>query len=146
LNSTSFPLLGSIWENATFYPGLKIVTGTDGAVSYSYGIQVGTVGGGTTQTIYAHLGTSISLSANPSSILYEFTGWAATGSGTQNGINVVINSPQVLEANFSYNYVVLGAIGIGLVAIVAVVVQYLWPLRPTARSEHLDLVARVPTQ
>lgn len=100
-------------ETAIYYPGLTISAESGGSVSYKFGSVSGTVTAGTTNTIYVPTGTSVSLSSNPSSFLYSFTGWEG-GLGMSKSIeaqSIVINSPVILTAAFSYNYLVLSIIG-----------------------------------
>lgn len=118
--SQTLQINGSIMESATFYPGLEISSGTNGAVSYSYGSQSGTVQAGASQTIYAPIGTVVSLSANPSSLFYEFKDWSPSTAGTTGSTTVSLSAPATISAAFSVN--IINAVGIiGAIAVVALV-------------------------
>jgi hypothetical protein len=118
-NSTSFIVSGPVLENATFYPGLKISAGDGGSVSYVFGITSGMVLPGTSQTIYAPVGTTVSLASSPSSLLYDFTGWSTSTNGTSGGILVSLVSPEVVQASFSINYGLVGGVAGALIVVIA---------------------------
>ena len=134
LNRSSVQTNGPVVENATFYPGLQIAAGPDGDVSYSYGTQSGEVLAGTSATVFAPLGTVISLSANPSSLFYEFETWAPASVGTSGQTTVTLASPTSIRASFSLNLVTIGAIA--GVAIVAVLASILAVKRRSAQPAH----------
>jgi hypothetical protein len=119
LNLTSILANGPIKENATFYPGLRISAGENGAVSYAYDTQTGFVPGGTSLVVYAPVGSEISLSANPSSLLYQFSAWAPI-SGNAGQTTVRLESPSAIQGTFSLNLVVVGGIA-GAIAAIALV-------------------------
>ncbi len=116
-NSTSIVVGSPMSENASFYPGLKIIATDGGSVSYTFGLQSGTVSPGASQTIYIPAGTTVSLVSSASSLLNDFTGWSAAANGTNGKIAVELDSPEVVQANFSYNYVVIAGIVGALVAV-----------------------------
>ncbi len=117
LNSTSIQLNGPITENASFYPGLKIIATDGGSVSYSYGSVSETVSPGTTKTVYVPPGMTISLSSVSSSFLYAFTGWTGASNRTTSQVQETLASPASLRANFSYNVAALSGIVVALVAV-----------------------------
>ena len=123
LNQSSIQANGPFSENATFYPGLKITAGNYGGVNYSYGAQSGTVPAGTTSTIYAPLGSVVSLSANPSSFLYQFSGWAPVSAGSTGQTTVRLQTPASIQASFSLSLLTLGVI-IGAVVAVALITVF----------------------
>jgi hypothetical protein len=120
--NASVTFLAPIVEKATFYPGLTISAGGGGAVSYTYptASSTGTVSAGSTSIVYLPLGTQVSVVANPSSSLSAFSGWTGAVSGTSSQITVVLDSPKAINAGFSSNLVIIGAIIGGFVVIVAV--------------------------
>ena len=117
-NQTSVQITSPIMENATFYPGLEISSGANGAVSYSYGSQSGVVQAGASQTIYAPVGTVVSLTANPSSLFYKFKDWSPSTLGMTVSTTVGLKAPSALSASFAVNIVNVAGI-IGAVAVVA---------------------------
>jgi hypothetical protein len=120
-NQSSIQADGPITEAATFYPGLTITAGSNVAVVYSYLSQSGTVRAGTTLTVYAPEGTSIWLSANPSSIFFQFGGWAPASTGSSGVSTLTLDSPSAVHASFSINPVAVGGGIAGLIVVVAVV-------------------------
>ena len=122
-NSTSIIFSNPITESAVFYPGLTIIAGNGGSVSYAVGTAVttGVVQGGKTFTVYALPGTTATLTESPSSFLYEFTGWSEGASDTTNATSATLNAPTTIKANFSYNYFNIGGIIAAITAVVAVV-------------------------
>ena len=108
-------------ESAVFYPGLTVSSSNNVTVSYSYGSSSGSVPAGSSNTLFAPVGTTIQLNAKPSSFIYSFGGW--TGSSASGGPNasVILNSPLTLAASSKYNAVFLGIV----VAVVIVVVAAL---------------------
>ena len=123
LSQASLQANGPIVENATFYPGLEITSGANGGVSYNYGSQSGTVAAGTSQTVYAPIGTVFSLNANPSSLFFKSDGWSPSAAGPSGMATVRLGGPSSINASFSLNVVDLGGI-VGAVVAVAVVGVY----------------------
>jgi len=120
LNKTTVQVNGPIVENATFYPGLKIVVGSNGGVSYSYDSQTGTVPPGGTATIFVPTGTQVSLTANPSNFLYQFKGWAPNSVGSSSRESVTLDIPNSIQASFALNLITIFAIlGVAIVAILS---------------------------
>ncbi len=130
-NQTTIQANGPIVENATFYPGLKIIAEANGDVGYSYGSQSGTVPTGTSLTVYAPIGTVITLDANPSSLLYKFNSWTPTSTGTSGQTSVRLESPTAIQASFSVNIITI--IGI-LVVIGSVFLVSVFALRRRSKS------------
>ena len=123
LNRSTVQANGPVVENATFFPGLQIAAEPNGDVSYVYGTRSGEVSGGMSITIFAPVGTTVSLSANPSSLFYEFEAWTPASAGTSVQTAVRLLSPATIRASFSLNPVTVGATA--GVAVVAVVVSIL---------------------
>lgn len=120
LNRSTIQVNGPLVENATLYPGLKVTAGDNGEVNYRYGSQSGTVPAGASVTVYAPLGTIISLSADPSSFLYKFDVWVPASTGSSSQVNLGLDSPMTAQAGFSINVIVV--LGILVVVIVAIAV------------------------
>jgi len=120
-NSSSVQVNSPLVENATFYPGLQIFAGSNGAVAYSFGHQKGSVSGGSSFTIYAPLGTNVVLHSSPSSFLFSFSAWSEGATGTSSQTNVVLASPATVTASFTLNAPIVGGIvGVAFVALLAV--------------------------
>jgi hypothetical protein len=125
LVQTSFQVNGPVSEDATFYPGLTITAGGNGAVGYSFGSQSGTVQGGTSQTVYASPGTIVNLDASASSIFFQFGGWTPSSVGSSGQGSVVLSSPYTAAASFSLNVFVIAGIVAAIVAVGASVFYFL---------------------
>jgi hypothetical protein len=126
-NSTTLQVNAPVIETAVFYPGLQIVAGSNGAVTYAYGNDVGTVPPGTSKTIYAGPEVEFTLQATPSSFLYAFSGWSRNSTGTNSTTTVLVETPKSVAATFALNVPIVA--GFGVVALVAVVVTVAFALR-----------------
>jgi hypothetical protein len=123
-SSTTLVTVGSpIQENATFYPGLSIVAGNNGQMSYSFGSTSGTVQAGTTATVFVPVGTVVAIGASPASFLYSFSGWSKGSGGTGSATSLTLASPATIQASFSVNILVVGGIA-GVVLVVVLVSAY----------------------
>ncbi|MDG6900362.1 MAG: hypothetical protein JRM80_00165 [Nitrososphaerota archaeon] len=132
--SATVTVRSPISETASFYPGLTIIAGNDGAVLYSFGTSSGTVVPGTSLTVFAPSGTTVTLEASPSSFLYGFSGWAEGASGMQVTAVAVLTTPGVVQANFSLSLTVIG--GAAAVAVVAAAAVLFMRSRRRTTSEH----------
>jgi hypothetical protein len=130
LNQSSIQANGPIDEGATFLPGLKIIAGGNGGVSYSYGLTTGAVQAGTSVILYAPVGTVVSLTALPTSFLYQFSGWMPSSTASSGSATVTLQSPSSVQASFSLNIIPIGAI-VGVV--IAVVLGAVLAFRRRAR-------------
>jgi len=106
-------------ETSLLYPELTIKSGTGGTISYSYGSASGQVGEGSTVVIAVPVGTKVILNANPSSIFYVFGSWNGTAGSPQ--LSIIVDSPEIVSADFVYNYVFIGSVSSVIVAVVAFV-------------------------
>jgi len=110
-------------ETAIFYPGLTITASGKVAVSYTYNAVVGLIPSSTQKTIYEPAGAEIQLSAKPSLFIYTFSGWTGSAISDKSSIPIVLDTPQNITANFSYNYVVIGiAVGVVIAIIAAAII------------------------
>lgn len=114
--SESFTLGGPATETALFYPGLTVSISGSGSVGYSYGTTVGTISAGGNNTIYAPLGTTLTITPSPSSFLYSFTGWSGALSGSTAPDQVQLNGPTTVSASFGYNLIVIAGLAIVVLA------------------------------
>lgn len=123
-------VIGSpIVENATFFPGLKVSAGNNGAVYYSFGSHKGVVPGDTTAVIYAPIGTDVILSENISSVFYRFSGWSRGTNGTAQTTSVKLNSPIYVTATFTINTLLIEEIGGTSIAAIAAIILVVWTRR-----------------
>ncbi|MDA4115563.1 MAG: hypothetical protein OK442_03275 [Thaumarchaeota archaeon] len=105
-------VLGPANETAIFFPGLTIITTSQGAVGYSYGTISGTVPPASTATIYPPPGRNVTLTAMPVTVSVKFNGWTGQVVGTQLPSELAyslqapisIESPAVVHATFSTDY------------------------------------------
>jgi Divergent InlB B-repeat domain len=131
-SSTSITVSSPLIENATFYPGLSLVDGANGQVSYSWGSAHSTVASGN-ETIYVPVGTRLSLSAAPSSILFVFHGYTGALNSANSTASVVVSGPALVNASFTPNYPVIGGI-VGGAALVAVGLLYVFRIRRSVKA------------
>ncbi len=115
-NTTSMVIGGPVTETAVYYPGLNIRAGADGAITYTYGATSETVLGGSSQTVFAAPGTTITLKATPSSFLYSFSGWGLGAAGAGTSTTIILSSPTSVQGNFSVNVPIVGGILGGVIA------------------------------
>lgn len=121
--ATSLEVKAPINETAVFYPGLDLSVESGGSVTYSYGSTLGQASPGQ-RVLYVPPGTSVTLVANPSSLLYSFGGWAASQTGTIPTTVIAVDAPTTTEATFSYNLVTIGGLLGVIIAVAAVAVLY----------------------
>jgi outer membrane protein assembly factor BamB len=111
---------GYVYAFETTTGGFAIKVQPGGSISYSYAATSETVSGGSTEVIYVPAGTSILLSAQPSSFLYQFNGWNGAITSSNGQVSLNVNPPMNIEAAFGYNYTNIGLIaGIAIVAVLA---------------------------
>ena len=116
-NLSSFLVVSPVQENATFYPGLGMVAGTNGQISFSFGSTTGVIPASTSATIFVPDGTIITLKAGPSSILYTFSGWSEGVSGASSTTSLTLTSPSSARASFEINIPLLGGIAAAILAV-----------------------------
>ena len=112
-------------QTALFYPGTKVTATGPLSISYQDGSTSGTVSAGTSTVLYVPPSSTLSLRASSPPFLYSFSGWTGASSSTAPGISLVVNGPEAVTANSSYNYfeiaiILVAAILIVLGAILAV--------------------------
>ncbi len=115
---------GPITVSAAFYPGLTIVAGGGGSVSYAYGSTTGIVPAGASVTIYVAPGTQITLTASPSSSTNEFNGWTGAASGSSGSTTVTVNQPGTAAATFGSNLLVLVVLPAAILLAVVLLVLF----------------------
>ena len=97
---------------------LAITVQPGGSVSYSYAATSGTVSGGSTVVTYVPAGTSILLSAQPSSFLYQFNGWTGATMSSNSQVSLNMDSSMSVESAFGYNCTNIGLIAVIVIAAV----------------------------
>ena len=102
---------------ALFYPGLTIVAGGGGTVAYSYGTVSGTVPAGGTLTVYAPLGTAITLTAEPSSWTQTFASWGGDAQGSSQAVTFTLSSPASVSASFGTSLLAFAAVAAAIAAV-----------------------------
>ena len=116
--TVTITIQGPIVENSIFYAGLTVVSMGSGSVSYSFGSNSSTVT--TTETVYVPLGTIVTLNANPTSFFNKIDSWSGAASGIGAQTALTVQSPATVQAQFGFNYVVIG--GIVAILVVALVI------------------------
>ncbi len=99
---------------ALFYPGLTIVAGAGGSVAYAYGAVSGTVPAGGSLTVYAPIGTQITLTAQPSSVANAFESWNGGANGSSAATAVTLSAPMTVSAAFGPNLLLVVGVGGGV--------------------------------
>jgi hypothetical protein len=109
-------------EEAEFYPGVTISTGTDGSVTFSSQSHSGIIRGGSSTTIFVPPDSQIFLSASPSSVFELFSGWKGTINSGRQALPILVDAPESLNANFGFNYViVITAVAAAIIVFSAVI-------------------------
>ena len=103
----SLTMNSHIQENATFYPGLQVSSGSGGGVSYGYGGKRESLGSNSASVVFAPPGTRITISATPSSFFYVFVGWSLGPNTTAASTALILNSPSTVHAAFAPNIIVI---------------------------------------
>jgi hypothetical protein len=124
-NSTSITVISPMVENATFYPGLRIAAGSNGQIMYVVGEQKGMVQAGGSATVFAPVGTRVTLVASPAYFLYDFSGWTPATNSTGRAAGFVLSYPTSVQGNFSLSLLVVGWIAGVMAAAVLVSVLVL---------------------
>ncbi|MFA5895815.1 MAG: hypothetical protein WC985_02795 [Thermoplasmata archaeon] len=120
--NVTFTMNGPVIETSTYYPGLTIVAGAGGSIQYAYGSTSGAVPAGSSVTIYVAPGTTVTLSAAPSSLADAFSGWAGAAGGMSTTSSVHVNGPATVTANFGTNPVLVGGILAAVLVAIALTV------------------------
>lgn len=118
--SPTIDVIAPISEIAILYPGLTIVAGAGGYVSYSYGGISGTIGAGSARTVYVPTGTVVAIVASPSSS-YAFERWSGAASSNRSSVNVTVAGPAQVTATFSLSASAALAFYSAIAAIVIIV-------------------------
>jgi hypothetical protein len=121
-SSVGLVVEGVISERATFYVSVLLVSNDGGSIEYAVGPKVGVVRPGSSTTVYAPEGTSVTVKAVPSSLFFVFSKWGGSTSASTNPITFSAGSPVAVEADFSVNMILrleLAAIVVGVVGALA---------------------------
>jgi len=101
LSAATVVISGPVTENATFYPGLEIDVGPNGAVVYTSLTANGTVPAGRSAIVYVPVGSAFKLRAVPSSAFFVFAGWSPSAGGAP--LSLTVGSPETVTAHFDLN-------------------------------------------
>jgi len=120
---SDFPVVtvfSPIVENATFYPGLTLVSVGNGQISYRWGNNQGHFS--SEAVLYVPLGTNVTLTATPASSFFTFGGYSGAVVSGRTVSSVVMDGPVTIRTNFGLNYDLLfalfGGMGLGGVGLV----------------------------
>lgn len=116
-SSTTLAMTGPANVTALFYPGLTIVAGDGGSVAYAYGSVSGVVPAGSSATLYAPIGTTVTLTAQPSSWTSALVSWGGGASGSAASTTVALSGPRTVSAAFGMNALVVVGIAGGVLAV-----------------------------
>jgi Divergent InlB B-repeat domain len=137
-STTLFTIGSPIQENATFYPGLSMVAGNNGQISYSFGSTSGTVQAGTAATVFVSAGTVVAIGATPSSLLYSFSRWSNGSGGTGSATSFTLTSPATIQASFSANIPVVGGTAGAVLVVVLVSAFVMRSRRPPTKWDQVS--------
>ena len=112
-------LLSPIVENATFYPGLDLVTSGPGQITYQWGVNQGRLSSGA--FLYVPAGTNVTLTAAPASPFFTFNGYSGSIASGSTISSIIVDGPATVKTSFSLSYGLLfalfgsiGVVGVGL--------------------------------
>ncbi len=123
--SLSIPMQGPMNVTATFDAGLTIIAGAGGSVAYAYGTVSGTVPAGTSVMLYVPVGTTVTVTAQPSSWTQSFTGWSGSAGGPSAATTVAVNGPATAAASFGPNALAVAGLSLLVVLIIAALIVVL---------------------
>jgi hypothetical protein len=132
-SSGSFLLNGPATEVVSFIPGLTITAAQGGSVSYTCGSVQGSVAGGTAKTIYVPINSTVSLFAQPSSSISEFSSWSGDAQGSSSTAVLSLTAPKSVEATFGTSLLLLLAVAAVVLAL-ALAAVVLLRRRPSSSS------------
>ncbi|HLI46945.1 MAG TPA: hypothetical protein VKU94_07115 [Geobacterales bacterium] len=95
---------GSVVETAVFYVDVSIHNSNGVTIQYSYNNTSGSISPGESIDIFVPQNTTITLTANPSSFLYTFSGWSGSVNSNSNVVQVKASGPLTLQTKYDYNY------------------------------------------
>ncbi len=133
LANVTLSVSAPINETMIFYPGFKINVNGNGYVTYSLKSSNSTADALNITTVYLPIGTEVVLFENPNSFLFSFINWTGKVNSTSTSVSLTIDKPLVEQANFGYNYLIIGLI-VGIVATVIVVAYFVTSRRANKRK------------
>ena len=111
---------------ALFYAGLTLVAGGGGSIDYAYGTASGSVPAGSSVTLYAPVGTALTLTAHPSSWTEAFVSWGDGANGSASSTAFTLSGPTTVSATFGTNTpAVVGAAAAVVAVILAAILLIL---------------------
>jgi hypothetical protein len=133
LGDVTLKVSAPINETVIFYPGLMINVNGNGYVTYSLKSSNNTIDAFNITTAYLPIGTEVVLFENPNSFLFSFINWTGEVNSTSTSVSLTIDEPLVEQANFGYNYPIIGLI-VGIVATVIVIAYFVTSRRANKRK------------
>ena len=122
-----------ITETMIFYPGLKINVNGNGYVTYALKSSNVTADALNSTTVYLPMGAEVVLNESPNSFLFLFINWTGEVNSTSTYVSLTVNEPLIEEANFGYNYLIIGLI-VGIVAAVVVIAYFVTSMPANKRK------------
>lgn len=120
-NSTVLMINSPVNETAKFYLGVVITDGAGGSITYVDGAVSGSIGSGSSLTVYVPVGSTLTLSES-ASLFYQREGWQGVVNSGNGSITLVPTQPLAVQSTFGYNYfeilAIEGACGVILLAVV----------------------------
>ena len=113
------------------YP-LVIDVSSGGSVIYSSNSTTRTVASGAKELVYVFAGSSVNLTAVPTSIFWVFTGWTGDLTGSAASNSVAVGQPRSIVARFALNWALITAIS--TVIVIAAVTATVFLVRRKRRA------------
>ena len=118
-SSLQVTVSGPVNETAVVYAGLTISADSFGSVSYQSSGAQGTVGPGSTDTVYLPPGSLVQFRESPLSPFNVFNSWSGTGALNGTAPITSVSAPLTVSASFGLNYLYVGVAAAVAVAVVA---------------------------
>ena len=115
-------VVGAFNETAVFYPGLTVTVTGSGHVAYQYAVRSGSFNGSSGDVIFVPPSTNVTLSASPSSFIYEFEKWNGSLSAPGPRGSVIVSTPLEVRATFGYDYMNIGILSAGVIGVVGIAI------------------------
>jgi hypothetical protein len=136
-NSYTITVQNPIVESAVFYPGLSVDSSSFGSVSYGSASLTGKVESSTNKTLFVPLGSTVQLTASPELFLFKFDGWSGAMSSSQTELNMVVNSPEILQASFSVDWINTSILIVAILAVGVLFWKVVLPRRSTGKHNQV---------
>ncbi len=121
-SSTTIVVNAPLREEAKFYPGVTISSGSGGSVSLDSPFATGKIASGASKTVFVPPNSEIFLSASPASLFQMFNGWNGSIDSGRQADTFLVNQPISLGASFGFNYVLVMIVAAGSVMVASAVI------------------------